>query len=63
MTARLEHKRPAQVVVKLARLPPLLEDRGAQQLRIAAGHDPDRLARGMHVNYVKFHGASGYKGK
>jgi hypothetical protein len=51
------------VVVKLARLPPLLEDRGAQQFRIAAGHDPDRLARGMHINYVKFHGASGYEGK
>jgi hypothetical protein len=63
VTARLEHKRPAQVVVKLARLPPLLEDRGAPQLGIAAGHDPDRLARGMHVDDVKFHAASGGEGK
>ena len=55
--ARLEHQSAAEVVVLLARFPPLVEDRGSGQLGVAAGHDADRLAGGVHVRDVKFHRA------
>jgi hypothetical protein len=58
MAARLQHEGAAQMVEPLPGLPPLVQDGGAGEGRIAAGHDPDRLARGVHVGDVKVHGAA-----
>ncbi len=50
VTARLEHHRAAQVIVVLARIPPLREHGLARERRVAARDDPHRLARRVHVD-------------
>ena len=50
MPPRLQHQRPAEIVMERGRLPTLVEDGGAGKLGIAAGHDPNRLPGGVHVD-------------
>ena len=53
MAARLQHHRAAQVVVVLARLATLVEDRRAGEVGIAARDDAHRLAGHVHVGVAQ----------
>ena len=50
MPARLGHQHPAQMVQPVARIPPLLQQRGALERRVAAGDDAHGLAASVHLD-------------